>query len=159
MPDSTKNIVDLAQKPLLSISAHEHTIRQIAYLPGGERLVTCSDGGVMRIWNVENGEQEGTSMEHEKRVPGLAVAKDGKWMPPQMAYLIDFDDGTIIEVPDLANDGRNWKTYRDSILHIATLENLVPQFDGTNVKPVDATQRELKEWEQRNNITSGYPQT
>ncbi|KAF9231650.1 hypothetical protein BU15DRAFT_82145 [Melanogaster broomeanus] len=67
-----------------------------------------------------------------------------------MAYSIELDDGAIIEVPDLANDGRNWKTYRDIILQIAAIENLLPQYDGTDVKPVDATERELKEWERRN---------
>ncbi|KAF9230248.1 hypothetical protein BU15DRAFT_83872 [Melanogaster broomeanus] len=67
-----------------------------------------------------------------------------------MAYAIELDDGTIIEVPDLSIDGRNWKTYRDSVLYIATLENLVQQFDGTDVKPVDATQHEFTAWDQRN---------
>ncbi|KAF9233119.1 hypothetical protein BU15DRAFT_80475 [Melanogaster broomeanus] len=69
-----------------------------------------------------------------------------------MAYAIELDDGTIIEVPDLASDGRNWKTYRDYILHVAALENLVPQYNGTDAKPNDAMQHELKEWEQRNNM-------
>ncbi|KAF9233411.1 hypothetical protein BU15DRAFT_66596, partial [Melanogaster broomeanus] len=69
-----------------------------------------------------------------------------------MAYSIELDDGAIIEVPDLANDGRNWKTYCDIILQIAAIENLLPQYDGTDVKPVNATERELKEWEQRNKM-------
>ncbi|KAF9236763.1 hypothetical protein BU15DRAFT_63690 [Melanogaster broomeanus] len=80
----------------------------------------------------------------------VSHSQDSK--PLQMAYSIELDDGAIIEVPDLANDGRNWKTYCDIILQIAAIENLLPQYDGTDVKPVNATERELKEWEQRNKM-------
>ncbi|KAF9231713.1 hypothetical protein BU15DRAFT_68118 [Melanogaster broomeanus] len=69
-----------------------------------------------------------------------------------MAYAIELNDGTIIEVPDLATDGSNWKTYRDNLIHIAAIENLVQQLDGTDAKPVDVTQHELKAWEQRNEM-------
>ncbi|KAF9239295.1 hypothetical protein BU15DRAFT_62052 [Melanogaster broomeanus] len=56
--------------------------------------------------------------------------------PLQMTFLmIDLDDGTIIDVSDLSVDGRNWKTYYESILQVAALEN-----------------HELKAWEQRNKI-------
>ncbi|KIJ05784.1 hypothetical protein PAXINDRAFT_92968, partial [Paxillus involutus ATCC 200175] len=60
------------------ISGHGGSVNGIAYLPGGERLVTCSHDGTARIWNVENGEQEGMAMEHGGRVWGLAITSDGK---------------------------------------------------------------------------------
>ncbi|KAF9222336.1 WD40 repeat-like protein [Gyrodon lividus] len=60
------------------ISGHEGTIWNLAYLPGGERVVTCSPDATVRIWNVKNGEQEGTSMEHDGWLNGLAVTRDGK---------------------------------------------------------------------------------
>ncbi|KAF9231177.1 hypothetical protein BU15DRAFT_56484, partial [Melanogaster broomeanus] len=69
-----------------------------------------------------------------------------------MAYAIELDDGTIIEVPDLASDGSNWKTYRDNILYVAAIEGIVQQLAGTDAKPVDVTQHELKAWEQRNKM-------
>ncbi|KAF9235435.1 hypothetical protein BU15DRAFT_78021 [Melanogaster broomeanus] len=69
-----------------------------------------------------------------------------------MAYAIELDDGTIIEVPDLATDGSNWKTYRDYILYVAAIEDFVQQLDGADAKPVDVTQHELKAWDQRNTM-------
>ncbi|KAF9231161.1 quinon protein alcohol dehydrogenase-like superfamily [Melanogaster broomeanus] len=80
MSDSTKSTVDLTLKPLLTISAHESIIYGIAYLLGGERLVTCSRDGTVKQWNLENGEQEGTLMEHDGSVRAVAVTKDGKWI-------------------------------------------------------------------------------
>ncbi|KIK93250.1 hypothetical protein PAXRUDRAFT_829161 [Paxillus rubicundulus Ve08.2h10] len=47
-------------------------------LPGGERTVTGSYDKTVRIWDVENGEQEGTTVEHEGWVYALAVTKDGR---------------------------------------------------------------------------------
>ncbi|KIJ05957.1 hypothetical protein PAXINDRAFT_92705 [Paxillus involutus ATCC 200175] len=60
------------------MSGHEGTIWGIAYLPGGKRVVSCSNDKTVRIWDVEKGEQEGTSMVHEGGVHALAVTKDGK---------------------------------------------------------------------------------
>ncbi|KAF8834156.1 WD40 repeat-like protein [Paxillus ammoniavirescens] len=78
MSKTSQKSVDLTAKPLMTMSGHEDTIRQIAYLPGGEQIVTCSSDKTVRIWNVETGEQEGTTMEHKGEVIGLAVTSDGK---------------------------------------------------------------------------------
>ncbi|KIJ12584.1 hypothetical protein PAXINDRAFT_47796, partial [Paxillus involutus ATCC 200175] len=63
-------------KPLLTISGHEDSVHAIACLSGG--LVTCSNDKTVRIWDAENGEQEGMEMEHDGWDQGLAVTKDGK---------------------------------------------------------------------------------
>jgi WD40 repeat protein len=78
MSKTSQKSVDLMAKPLKTMSGHEDYIRNIAYLPGGERIVTSSWDKTVRIWDVENGEQEGTAMEHESWVEGLAVTRDGK---------------------------------------------------------------------------------
>ncbi|KAF9234346.1 hypothetical protein BU15DRAFT_65775 [Melanogaster broomeanus] len=67
-----------------------------------------------------------------------------------MAYSTVLDDGSRIQVPELANDGRNWKTYRENVLRVAKHKNLLQQFDGIDAKPVNATERELAAWDQRN---------
>ncbi|KAF8836006.1 WD40 repeat-like protein [Paxillus ammoniavirescens] len=78
MSKTSEKSVDLTAKPLMTMPGHEDTIQQIAYLPGGERIVTCSADKTVRIWDVETGEQEGTTMEHEGEVYGLSVTRDGK---------------------------------------------------------------------------------
>ena len=65
-------------QPCLVIPAHDSRIRRLAYLPDGRRVVTGSDDGTVRIWNLENGEQEGTPLEHgREKICDLAVTWDG----------------------------------------------------------------------------------
>ncbi|KAF8839729.1 WD40 repeat-like protein [Paxillus ammoniavirescens] len=78
MSNTSEKPIDLMAKPLTTISRHRDDIYGIAYLPGGERVVTCSYDKTVRIWDVEKGEQVGMSMVHEGWVLGLAVTRDGK---------------------------------------------------------------------------------
>ena len=59
-------------RPYLVISAHNPGIRYLAYLSDGRRVVTGSKG-IVKIWNLENGGQEGTSMKHGTGTYELAV--------------------------------------------------------------------------------------
>ncbi|KIK77470.1 hypothetical protein PAXRUDRAFT_166733 [Paxillus rubicundulus Ve08.2h10] len=61
-----------------------------------------------------------------------------------MAYAIELDNGTIIEVLDLATDESNWKTYHNYILHVVEIKGLIQQYNGTDTKPIDTTVHELK---------------
>ncbi|KAF8553453.1 WD40 repeat-like protein [Imleria badia] len=63
--------------PQLVILAHDGIIRALAYLPDGRRIVTGSVEGTVKVWNLENGEQEGTPMEHDQEVISVAVTRDG----------------------------------------------------------------------------------
>ena len=63
-------------QPHLVISAHNGINRRAAYLSDG-RVVASSDSRTVKVWNVENGEQEGTSMDHEGLICGLAATRDG----------------------------------------------------------------------------------
>ncbi|KIJ07993.1 hypothetical protein PAXINDRAFT_89525, partial [Paxillus involutus ATCC 200175] len=74
----TYKCTDLTTKPVMVMSGHEANIWRMAYLTGGKRIVTCSLDKMVRLWDVEKGEQEGTSMVHRGMVYGLAVTRDGK---------------------------------------------------------------------------------
>ncbi|KAF8834414.1 WD40 repeat-like protein [Paxillus ammoniavirescens] len=78
MSHTSQKSTDLTANPLKTMLGHEKIIRRIAYLPGGERVVSCSDDKTVRIWDVEKGKQEGSSMAQEGWIDGLAVTRDGK---------------------------------------------------------------------------------
>ena len=65
-------------QPHLIILAHDVAISRLAYLPDGRRVVIGFRDGTVKVWNVESGEQEGTSMKHATGIlTGLAVTRDG----------------------------------------------------------------------------------
>ena len=64
-------------RPHLVISAHNSSIWRLAHLPDGRRVVIGCGDGIMKVWNVESREQEGTSMKHGTGVTGLVVTRDG----------------------------------------------------------------------------------
>ncbi|KAF8835172.1 WD40 repeat-like protein [Paxillus ammoniavirescens] len=105
---------DLTEKPLTTLSGHRESIRGIAYLPGGERVVSCSDDMTIRIWDVEKGKQEGTSMVHEAWIYGLAVTRDGK-------RILSGGDDRRIKVWDVETHQpiEDWTSHRGRILCIA----------------------------------------
>ena len=75
----------------LVISADDTYISKFAYLPDGRRVVTAHyEEGTVKVWNLESGEQEGTSMEDESYIFDLAVTRDGT----KIISLSD-DDGKI----------------------------------------------------------------
>ncbi|KAF8553449.1 WD40 repeat-like protein [Imleria badia] len=93
-------------RPHSAIPAHNDAIRRLAYLPDGRRVVTGSDDGTVRVWNLESGKQEGTSMEHENKVDSLAVTRDGT------KIVSSDEDGSIkmwnVESHELV---QNWKAH------------------------------------------------
>jgi WD40 repeat protein len=64
-------------QPQLVISTRDTSIFRLEYLPDGRRVVAGSGDGTVMVWDLDSGEQEGTSMEHASHVCGLAVTRDG----------------------------------------------------------------------------------
>ena len=60
------------------VIATEYVLNALAYLPDGRRIVTGFEDGTVTVWNVEDGKQEGSSMQHENGVNGLVATRDGK---------------------------------------------------------------------------------
>jgi len=115
MSNTSKKSVDLTPKPLLVISASEELVDGIvlAYLPGVERLVTCTSYGIIKLWNVENGEQEGMAMAMAMAMGDgddygyqrLAVTKDGKMiLSSALQVLRVWDAETQQPIAEWGND-------------------------------------------------------
>jgi WD40 repeat protein len=64
-------------QPHLVISGHDIDIFRLECLPRGRRVVSGSEDGTVKVWNLEEEEEEGTSMEQESGIRGLAVTRDG----------------------------------------------------------------------------------
>ena len=63
-------------RPRRIISAHDDYIWRLLYLPDGRRIVTASHDETVKVWNLENGVQEGVPMEHNA-INSLAMTWDG----------------------------------------------------------------------------------
>ncbi|KAF8845928.1 WD40 repeat-like protein [Paxillus ammoniavirescens] len=101
-------------EPLTTISGHDSEINKIAYLPDGNRVISCSDDKTVRVWDAKNGEQEGTTMEHEGWVQGLAVTRNG-------GRILSGGEDNIITVWDVETHERleKWEGHTGDILSIA----------------------------------------
>ena len=64
-------------QPYLVLSGQDDEICWLEYLTEGQRVVSGSRDGTVRVWNLESGEQEGAPMEHESSMTDLAVTRDG----------------------------------------------------------------------------------
>lgn len=65
-------------QPFQVIYMHGDEVWWLEYLPDdGQRVVTGSRNGTVRVWNLESGEQEGTPIEHNRKMSGLTVTRDG----------------------------------------------------------------------------------
>lgn len=64
-------------QPHRVVLAHHHLVWTLAYLPDGQ-VVTGSADGTIKVWKMEDGWQEGTSMQHGDMVTSLTVTRDGK---------------------------------------------------------------------------------
>ena len=86
-------------RPRLVVPEHDEDVWALAYLPDGRRVVTSSEDGTVKVWNLENGKQEGTSMEHGCEVVSLAVTRDG-------TKIISGGTNGSIKVWDVESHGR-----------------------------------------------------
>ncbi|KAF8553445.1 WD40 repeat-like protein [Imleria badia] len=124
----------------MSNAAPHHSIYALAYLPDGQRVVTGSGDGTIRIWNAENGEQEGTSMTHGKIVTSLAVTRDG-------TKIISGDEGGNIKVWGIESHRvvKEW-THPDSCttLSLSSDDRLVVVAGGLTVGIYTVEGRQVK---------------
>ncbi|KAJ8583150.1 WD40 repeat-like protein [Rhizopogon salebrosus TDB-379] len=68
--------------PCQTMRGHTREISGVVYLPDGQRIITCSGDGSLRLWNLERGEHIGDGWREEENqvaaVFTLALFPDGK---------------------------------------------------------------------------------
>ncbi|MCU0977828.1 MAG: hypothetical protein MUF25_01525 [Pirellulaceae bacterium] len=52
-----------------SVDAHDGWVRDLAVFPGGRRLVSVGDDMLVKLWNAETGDQDGTLEGHASQTP------------------------------------------------------------------------------------------
>ncbi|KIK39018.1 hypothetical protein CY34DRAFT_808783 [Suillus luteus UH-Slu-Lm8-n1] len=58
---------------------HTNRIWGVIHLPGGQRIITCSEDGSLRVWNMKSGKQVGEDWrDGESAVWTIALSPDGK---------------------------------------------------------------------------------
>jgi WD40 repeat protein len=66
--------------PRQRIEGHAHIVNNILRLPGGQRIISCSYDGSVRIWDLESGTQvrEAWVDEEGGAVLAMALSPDGR---------------------------------------------------------------------------------
>ncbi|KIJ58215.1 hypothetical protein HYDPIDRAFT_119797 [Hydnomerulius pinastri MD-312] len=67
--------------PAKIFQGHENVVKTVAFFPGGDQIVTGDSKGEMRIWDVEEGIQDGEVLKgHTDWVRCVAVSRDRMWI-------------------------------------------------------------------------------
>jgi WD40 repeat protein len=70
---------ETAITPRREFKGHTESVSGVIHLPGGQRIITCSDDGSLRVWNLESGKQMGEDWKDgESAVRSIALSPDGK---------------------------------------------------------------------------------
>jgi WD40 repeat protein len=66
-------------KPCQKFEGHTNYLEGAIHLPGGQRMMTCSWDGSLRVWNLKSGKQIGEDWrDGDSRVWTIALSPDGK---------------------------------------------------------------------------------
>ena len=66
-----------APPPLLVLAGHAAVVRAVAFLPDGNQVISASNDGTLRLWDVQLGRQIRTFAGHSGAVTSLALAAAG----------------------------------------------------------------------------------
>src|SRR5258708_2789856 len=89
--------------PHQRMEGHTHVVNNILRLPCGQRIITCSHDGSLRVWDLESGTQVGKAWRDEDsgEVPTIALSPDGKTVASGSwdgaVRLWDIDTGKVIK--------------------------------------------------------------
>ena len=65
-------------RELLTLTGHTERVASMAITPDGHRLISCADDGILKIWNLDAGNQAGSASGHTGLVKKVIVSPDGK---------------------------------------------------------------------------------
>jgi WD40 repeat protein len=115
-PESQLMLADAAYAPgtIRRFLGHHGPIHGVAYYPDGRRIVAATAGGVLIVWNLDDGVQRLLLVGHTDAVHAVQVSPDGRSLLSASA------DGSLI-LWDAENGGvlRRWQGHRGAVRSIA----------------------------------------
>ncbi|KIK48070.1 hypothetical protein CY34DRAFT_798701 [Suillus luteus UH-Slu-Lm8-n1] len=128
--------------PSQKFEGHTDSVYGALHLPGGQRMVTCSEDGSLRVWNVKSGMQIGDDWrDGESGVYTIALSPDGKKVASGgedgAVRLWDIDTGKVIA---------KWIGHTKSVWSVCWSQDGQRVLSGSN----DGT---VREWDVKNRET------
>jgi WD40 repeat protein len=75
----TKETSTITWTPRQKFEGHTNLVYGVIHLPDGQRIITCSYDGSLRVWDLESGKQVGEDWnDGESGVRSIALSPDGK---------------------------------------------------------------------------------
>ncbi len=108
------------EPPPLVLRSHDGAITELTVFPGGEKLATVGDDGLVRIWQLADGQLVSTMDSGDETLAAVAVSPDGR--------LLATGENTVA-LWDVASGQK----IRDLTTHVATVEAIVFSPDGALV--------------------------
>ncbi|MDW8266024.1 MAG: c-type cytochrome domain-containing protein [Gemmataceae bacterium] len=106
-------VVDLETGAELSkLDGHTAPVASVAISPDGQRLLTGSDDGSVRLWNVSGGKPLRTLAAHQGPVRSLAFAPDGR-------RAVSGGDAVVVWDLETGRELRRFLRHREPILRVA----------------------------------------
>ncbi|OAX33966.1 WD40 repeat-like protein [Rhizopogon vinicolor AM-OR11-026] len=71
----------LTIKPRQTMRGHTRTVCSVVHLPGKRQIITCSENGSLRLWDLESGAQIGDDWRDDGKEAGvtaMALSPNGK---------------------------------------------------------------------------------
>jgi len=70
-------LLNISDHSMLTLAGHDSAITAIAISPDGSKLVSGSEDGILRLWDMATGRQIVSAEAHERKVSALAINQDG----------------------------------------------------------------------------------
>jgi translation initiation factor 3 subunit I len=71
------DVSKLVDEPVQKISGHELKVNRAIWGDLNRTIVSASDDGTVRLWDVETGAEIGRASHHQKEVTNMSMSKDG----------------------------------------------------------------------------------